>query len=256
MKAMILAAGEGLRLRPLTWTTPKPMLPVGGRPLLEHLVCRLRDHGVREIAVNLHHRAEVIRDHFGDGSAFGVSITYSYEKDLLGSAGGVKKVESMFDGPFFVVYGDVLSNLDLTALARFHRARDAALTMAVFPAGEPTRCGIAQMDEDGRVRRFREKPPADEVFSPWASAGIFVAEPRVLRFVPPGVPFDFGADLIPLLIDSDLPVYGFAADGYVLDIGSPERYRQAQRDAVHGRLELPVGAGAASSRREVFDAAS
>ncbi len=240
MKAMILAAGKGTRLRPLTWAIPKPMLPVAGRPLLEFLIDLLRAHGVSEIAVNLHHRAAVIRDHFGDGSAFGVRILYSYEKNLLGSAGAVKKVESLFDGPFFILYGDVLSDLDLEALSAFHRARGAALTMAVYHTDEPTRCGIALMDEDGRVRRFREKPAPHEVFSAWASAGIFVVQPEVLSLVPPEVPYDFGADLIPILIERGLPVYGYAADAYFLDIGSPERYRQALGDAVQRRVREPV----------------
>lgn len=240
MKAMILAAGKGLRLRSLTWAIPKPMLPVGGRPLLESLVDLLRAHGVSEIAVNLHHKAAVIRDHFGDGSAFGVRVTYSYEKSLLGSAGAVKKVESLFDGPFFILYGDVLSDLDLTALSAFHRARGAALTMAVYHTDEPTRCGIALMDENGRVQHFREKPAPHEVFSAWASAGIFVVQPEVLSFVPPEVLCDFGADLIPLLIDRGLPVYGYEGDAYFLDIGSPERYRQALRDVIQGRIRVPV----------------
>jgi NDP-sugar pyrophosphorylase family protein len=240
MKAMILAAGKGERLRPLTQTIPKPMLPVGGRPLLEHLVDLLRAHGVSEIAVNLHHKPDVIPNHFRDGSAFGMRITYSYETRLLGSAGAVKKAESFFDGPFFVLYGDVLTDLDLTALSTFHQAHGAALTIAVYHAEEPIRCGIALMDEDGRVRRFREKPAAHEVFSDWASAGIFVAQPEILNLVPPEVYFDFGADLIPLLLDRGQPVYGYAAKGNFLDIGSPERYRQAQREFAEGRVRIPV----------------
>jgi mannose-1-phosphate guanylyltransferase/phosphomannomutase len=240
MKAMILAAGKGVRLRPLTWTLPKPMLPVGGRPLLEHHIDLLRAHGVTDITINLHHKPEVIREHFGNGSWFGVRISYSYEESLLGSAGAIKKVESTFDAPFFILYGDVLLDLDLTTFAAFHRARGAALTMAVCPTEEPTRCGIALMDEDGRVRRFREKPADHEVFSDWASAGAFVAEPDVLRLVPQHAPFDIGGDLIPRLIDLGWPVYGYAGEGYFLDIGSPERYRQALRDMAEGCVRTPV----------------
>ncbi len=240
MKAMILAAGKGARLRPLTWALPKPMLPVGGRPLLERHIDLLRAHGVTEITINLHHKPEVIKEHLGDGSGLGVRITYSYEKSLLGSAGAIKKVESTFDAPFFILYGDVLLDLDLTTFSAFHRARGAALTMAVCPTEEPTRCGIALIDEDGRVRCFREKPADHEVFSDWASAGAFVAEPEVLSLVPRHAPFDIGGDLIPRLIDLGWPVYGYAGEGYFLDIGSPERYRQALRDMVQGRIRTPV----------------
>lgn len=261
MKAMILAAGRGIRLRPLTWTLPKPMLPVGGRPLLEHHIELLRAHGVTDITINLHHKPEVIREHLGDGSGLGARITYSYEKSLLGSAGAIKKVESTFDRPFYILYGDVLLDLDLTAFSSFHRARGAALTMAVYPTEEPTRCGIAMMDDDGRVRRFREKPAAHEVFSAWASAGAFVAEPEVLLFIPRHTPFDIGGDLIPRLIDLGWPVYGFAREAYFLDIGSPERYQQAQRDMEQGRVRTPVAVQAgrataiAASPREVGHAA-
>ena len=160
MKAIILAAGEGTRLRPLTRDKPKPMLPLGGQPLIGRLVALLREHGVTDIAVNLHHRPEAIRAYLGDGSSFGVRVTYSYEDTLLGSAGAVKKLEPFFDESFFVLYGDVLTDIDLTALAARHGDCGAALTMALHETDEPSRCGIAEVDGRGIVQRFREKPRA------------------------------------------------------------------------------------------------
>ena len=158
MRALILAAGEGTRLRPLTLTCPKPMLPVGGRPVLEHLVRLLRRHGVTEIAINLHYRPEVIVRHFGDGARFGVSITYSPEERLLGSAGAAKRLEWFFGETFFVLYGDVLTDLDLGSLVDRHRARRAAATLALYEVEDPTRCGIVEVAADGRIVRFAEKP--------------------------------------------------------------------------------------------------
>jgi NDP-sugar pyrophosphorylase family protein len=227
VRAMILAAGEGTRLGVLTATVPKPMLPVAGRPVLEHLLDLLRRHGIIEVAVNLHYLPQAITSRLGNGRTAGVRIAYSYERELLGSAGALKKLECFFSETFLVLYGDVLTDLDLTALRMFHRKRGAALTMALHRPDDPTRCGMAEIDERGRVLRFREKPPAEDVFSPWASAGVFVVEPEVLRFIPPGRYFDLAADLFPLLLEESVALYGYPSDAHVLDIGSPERYRQA-----------------------------
>lgn len=232
MKAMILAAGEGQRLRPLTERLPKPMLPIGGRPLLAYLVELLRAHGVRDIAVNLHHRPAAVSAYLGDGSRFGVRVRYSWEERLLGSAGGVKRMEPFFeDEPFFVLYGDVLTDLDLTALRTFHQERGGALTMALHRSERLGDCGVARLGEGQRVLEFVEKPPPGREPSSWASAGLYVVEPAVLRHIPEGQPFDFGADLFPLLLERGVPLYGYVSDALVLDIGTPERYRQAQAAA-------------------------
>lgn len=238
MKAIILAAGEGTRLRPLTWDRPKPMLPLGGRPLIGHLVALLREHGVSDVAVNLHHRPEAIPAYLGDGSSFGVKVTYSYEATLLGSAGAVKKLEPFFDESFFVIYGDVLTDIDLTALAACHLERRAALTMALHEADEPSRCGIAEVDTGGMVQRFQEKPPPQEVFSPWANAGVYAAEPSILRFIPEDSFFDFGSQLIPLLLEAGEPIGAYLSDSYFLDIGSLERYEQAERDLAKSAVRI------------------
>lgn len=227
MRAMILAAGEDTGLRPLTVDLPKPMLPVAGRPVLEHLLDLLRRHGIIEVAINLHHLPQVITSHLGNGRTLDVRIAYSYEHELLGSAGALKKLEYFFRETFLALHGDVLTDLDLTALRMFHRERGAALTMALHQPADPTRCGIAEIDERGRVRRFRAKSPPDEVFSPWASAGVFVVEPEVLRFIPPRRYFDLAEDLFPLLLEESVAIYGYPSDVHVLNIGSLERYREA-----------------------------
>jgi NDP-sugar pyrophosphorylase family protein len=238
VKALILAAGLGTRLGPLTAKCPKPMLPIAGRPLLEHSVHLLRAHGVREIAINLHHHPEVVVAHLGDGRPFGVKLVYSREARLLGTAGAAKRLSAFLDEPFYVLYGDVLTDLNLSRLAAWHRARRAVLTMTFYRVEDPTRAGIAEIDADGRVQRFKEKPDRAEVFSDLAGTGIYVAEPEILDGVPPGCFSDFGQHLIPWLLERGAPVYGQLADGYVLDIGSPERYRRVQVDAEEGRVRL------------------
>jgi len=235
-KAVILAAGRGERLRPLTDGLPKPMLPIGGRPLLEHLLASLVEAGVREVAINLHHRPEAVRAYLGDGSRLGLRVVYSHEETLLGTAGALRRLETFLDSAFFVLYGDVLSNLDLRRLAAFHRERGGALTMALYREEDAGRCGVAEVEPGGRIRRFVEKP-AEPSGSSWAAAGALVMEPWALRFLPEGFS-DLGADLFPRLLELDIPIYGCRCTGYFLDIGSPERYRRAQEDAARGLVRL------------------
>ena len=232
MKALILAAGEGLRLRPLTLERPKPMLPIAGTPLLEHLVRLLALHGVRDIAINLHYKPEAVTSHFGDGSRWGVRLTYSYEEQILGTAGAARRLQTFLDERFFVLYGDVLTDLDLTALAAFHVAKRAVLTLALYRVPRPWECGIVEIDEDGRVRQFVEKPPRHQVFSDLANSGVYVMEPGLISDIPPDRFYDFGHDLFPCLLAKGTPIYGYpiAAQEYLLDIGSPDKYEQAQRE--------------------------
>lgn len=242
MKALILAAGKGTRLGQLTADFPKPMLPVDGRPLLAHHIDWLRRHGVTEIAMNLHHAPEVIRAYFGDGEAFGVAITYSYEPELLGTAGAAKRLEHFLDQPFVVVYGDVFTNIDLGNLEAFHRDRmngaQCGLTLSLYRVPNPTECGLVDLDATGRVRRFVEKPPADQVFTDLANAGFLICEPQVLSLVPADAVYDFGRDLLPDLLAADWPVWGLpiAPNEYVIDIGTPSGYQRAQTLAAAGAL--------------------
>lgn len=239
MKALILAAGEGTRLRPLTLDRPKPMVPLAGRPILEHLVGLLRLHGVTRVAINLHYKPEAIVDYFGDGRHFGVSIEYSWESRLLGSAGAAKQLEWFLTEPFVVLYGDVLTNLDLSALARKHAERSSLATLALYAPDDLTRCGVVELAADDRIVDFVEKP-AHALPGHLANAGVGVFEPDVLNFVPHGRSFDFGHDVIPMLVARGLPVFGHVGDGYILDIGSPERYAQARADAHAGVFVSPL----------------
>lgn len=220
------------------------MLPLGGRPLLEHLIALLCHHGVSGVAINLHHRPEAIVQHFGDGRRFGVPITYSLEEQLLGSAGAAKRLAWFFPETFLVLYGDVLTDLDLTTLIEHHRANGGLATIALYEPEDPTRCGIVELAADGRVMRFVEKPAPDAIAGNLANAGIYVLEPEVLQHVPEWGPCDFGRDLFPTLLWRGLPLHGFRVAGYVLDVGSPERYAQAQADLAAGLVrsyaELPI----------------
>lgn len=240
MKALLLAAGEGTRLRPLTDSLPKPMMPVAGQPLLEHLVSLVRSHGVTEIAINLHYCGDAITEYFGDGSAFGVRIAYSYEEALLGSAGAAKRLERFFDEAFLVLYGDVLTDIDVTQLAELHRRTAAMATLAVYEVDEPSRCGMVELDGAGRVQRFVEKPLPGEIESSLANAGIYCLEPEVLNLVPSGLRADFGHDIFPHLLAMGETVVAYHdPTDYYLDIGSIERYEQANHDMRMGHVVLP-----------------
>lgn len=240
MKALILAAGKGTRLKQLTANTPKPMLELGGEPLLAHHIRRLQAVGVTEIAINLHHAAEVITGYFGDGSRCGVQIEYSYEPELLGTAGAAKKLAAFLDESFYVIYGDVFNNVDLAALARFHanckqvqQGADTAgaLSMSLYRVPNPTECGLVEITAAGRVTRFVEKPPADQVFTDLANAGLLLCDPGILAYVPPATVYDFGRDLIPELLAQEVAVFGkpVAAAEHVIDIGTLPGLARAQQ---------------------------
>jgi len=225
MKAMILAAGAGTRLRPLTLAVAKPMVPVVNVPLLERTVGLLHRQGVSELAVNLHYLPESIEAHFGE------SLTYSHEPTLLGTAGGVKRLGAFFDATFLVLYGDNLYDFELAPLVAFHRKHGALATLATFTTPDPTACGLVVTDSHGRVTRFQEKPPAAEVFTDQANAGVYVLEPEVLALIPENTPYDFGHDLFPrLLTQHPSRVVALPLGGYLRDTGTPENYRQANWD--------------------------
>ncbi len=243
MKALILAAGKGTRLGALTAATPKPMLPIAGEPLLAHTVRWLVAQGVHEIAINLHHAADKVQCYFRSGDPFGARITYSFEPVLLGTAGAAKRLEHFLDERFVVVYGDVYTNVSLRALEQAHcdclaahpeRAdADAAVTLALYRVPRPWECGLVEVDAQGRVLRFVEKPPRDQVFTDWANAGIQIVEPGLLAHTPAGVEQDFGRDLLPQMLRRQMPLFAqpIAAHEFVIDIGTPEGYTAAQRQA-------------------------
>jgi NDP-sugar pyrophosphorylase family protein len=232
MKAVILAAGVGSRLRPLTDTCPKPMLPIAGRPLLARTLDWLRASGVAEIVLNLHHLPDAVRDGLGDGSAWDMTLRYSYEPELLGSAGALRTIAQRFPGwidqTFALIYGDMLCDIDLAELLQIHQSANAILTLALKHTATPHTQGMIELDTSGRVRRFVEKP-AEWGGGNLANAGIYLCESAILDVLPAGFS-DFGHDIIPALLAANATVVGHLATGYLLDIGTPDAYAQAQRD--------------------------
>jgi NDP-sugar pyrophosphorylase family protein len=229
MKAFILAAGEGSRMRPLTLDRPKPMLEIQGKPLLEHIICWLRHHGITQIAMNLHYKADTITECFSDGRHHGVQLIYSREDRILGTSGALKKIESWLSETFVVIYGDVLTNVNLRRVLDFHsRAAGAPcrVTSVVYQVPNPTECGIVEVDADNRIMRLIEKPAPEQVFSTLALAGVLVMEPGVLSYVAPDTFHDIGHDLLPALMDDGWCVYGttLTSDERVVDIGTPQKY--------------------------------
>lgn len=236
---MALAAGEGTRLRPLTERMPKPMLPIAGRPILEHNIRLLVRHGIRELVINLHHCPEKVVSYFGDGRSLGVAITYSYEPVLLGTAGAVKKAGSFFDGTFLVVYGDNLTNCDIGRLSAFHQEKGGIGTVALFRRDDPLVSGIAGLDENDRITDFLEKPQLHEVFSHWVSAGLLILEQEVLDYVPAEYPSDFGRDVLPALLRAGQALYGYRMSEGLWWIDTLEDYRRVEELAQKGEFIPP-----------------
>jgi NDP-sugar pyrophosphorylase family protein len=235
MKAFILAAGLGTRLRSLGLNLPKVMVPIGGQPLLQHHLEWLRQQGITEVVINLHYLPQTITDYFGDGRAFGVTITYSHEPEILGTAGGVKKMEPLLrNAPFLVIYGDNLIRMDLEPLRALHRDRQAIATLALFASPEPWTGGVVETDPTGRVTAFREKPDPATVTTGLINAGVYVLEPAIFDFIPAGRFCDFGRDVFPRLLDAGKPVYAIKPLAYIQDIGTPERLARARRDYENG----------------------
>jgi mannose-1-phosphate guanylyltransferase/phosphomannomutase len=240
MRAMLLGAGEGTRLRPITATRPKPMIPVVNRPIMEHILLLLRSHGVREVYSNLYYLADQIESYFGDGSAFGLSLKFKVEEKLPGTAGGVKNLEEHFDDTFIVISGDLLTDFDLSRAVDFHKSRGSVATVLLTRIQNPLEYGVVITGPDGRIQRFLEKPGWSEVFSDTINTGIYILDPKVLDFIPVGQDFDFSRDLFPLLLKERQPLYGYIAEGYWCDVGNIEMYLKAQVDALSGKVKLSI----------------
>ena len=240
MRAVVMAGGEGTRLRPLTSNQPKPMVPIVGKPCIEHILELLRRHELNDVVVTLAFMPQAIRSYFGDGEALGMNIAYSVEDSPLGTAGSVRQAVAGGDEPVLVISGDALCDIDLTSLLAFHRERKAAVTIALKSVENPLEFGIVVTDSDGRIERFLEKPSWGQVFSDTINTGIYVIEPEVLRHVPAGEPYDFSKQLFPLLLEMGRPLYGYVADGYWQDVGDLGQYAQANFDALDGLVELEI----------------
>ncbi|NLM40202.1 MAG: NTP transferase domain-containing protein [Firmicutes bacterium] len=238
MKAVIMAGGEGTRLRPLTCGVPKPMVPILNKPMMEHILNLLRSHGIREIASTLWYLPKDVTDYFGDGSEFGVTMEYFVEEEPLGTAGSVKNAEDFLDETFIVVSGDSLTDIDLTRAVEFHRSKNAVATIVLTRVSNPLSYGIVITNEDGRIQQFLEKPSWSEVFSDTVNTGIYVLEPEVLQLFGRGENFDFSRDLFPKLLKQKAPLYGYVADGYWSDVGNLDVYRQVQQDCLDGKVRI------------------
>ena len=217
-----MAGGSGTRLRPITLTRPKPLVPVAGEACIDFVINGLVKAGVDEIIITTGYRFQEILDHTGDGSRYGdVRITFSIEKVRMGTAGGVKMIESDLDDTFIVASGDGIADVDFERLIRFHREHDAEATMALTTVDEPTQFGIVGIAEDGRIERFKEKPAPSEVFSNLINAGIYILEPHVLDLIPKDTKFDFSKQLFPRMLEQERRLFATPLSGYWKDIGNP-----------------------------------
>jgi mannose-1-phosphate guanylyltransferase/phosphomannomutase len=241
MKAVVMAGGEGTRLRPLTSNQPKPMVPIVGKPCMEHILELLRSHSFEEVVVTVAFLPQAIRGYFGDGSNLGVDIEYSVEEVPLGTAGSVRLASGRLRETTLIISGDALCDIDLTQLVAFHKEKGAAVTIGLKSVENPLEFGIVVTDEDGRIERFLEKPSWGQVFSDTINTGIYVIEPEVLTHVPADRPYDFSKELFPLLLEMGRPLFGYVCDGYWQDIGNLDQFRQANFDALdeHVRLNIP-----------------
>ncbi len=241
MRAILMAGGSGTRLRPLTCDLPKPMVPILNRPIVGHLVNLLRHHNITEIIITLHFLPDAIRNYFGDGLDWGAVFHYVVEEDEpLGTAGSVKNVESLLHETFVVISGDSVTDVDLTEAIQFHHQNRSVATLVLRRVPDPMAFGVVITDSRGKILRFLEKPAQSEVFSDTVNTGIYILEPEVLKFLPPKTPADFSQDLFPLLLREGVPMYGYITDAYWCDVGSLEAYRQAQYDAIRGRVNLQL----------------
>ncbi len=241
MKAVIMAGGEGTRLRPVTGALPKPLAPLVGKPIMEHILLLLRRHGFSEVCAALRYGSCEIRSAFGDGRRLGLHIQYRVEDRPLGTAGGVKNCADFYgDEDFLVISGDAVCDFDLSLLMARHRERGAAVTVALSRQAVPLRYGLAVTDGEGRIRSFVEKPRWPRVVTDLVNTGIYVLSPRAMAQVPPGQPFDFARDLFPRLLEQGEVLLGLPMEGYWCDAGTPLAYYQCCVDALQGRLQLEL----------------
>lgn len=241
MKAIIMAGGQGTRLRPLTCTSPKPMARIINRPVMEHILLLLRKHGITDIGVTLMYMPEQIRSYFGDGSAWGVRLTYFQEDTPLGTAGSIRNTGDFLDDDFLVISGDALTDADLSAFIAFHRTKGAEASLLLTRMDIPLSYGVVVTDADGRIVRFLEKPTWSQVFSDTINTGIYLLKPSVLQLAEK-LPCDFSKDVFPRLLAEGRPLYGYTAAGYWCDIGDPDAYRHCHYDIFAGKTGLKINA--------------
>ncbi len=240
MKAVVMAGGEGSRLRPLTLGRPKPMVPIATKPVMQHNLDLLKRHGITEVVVTVQYLASMIQDYFGDGSQLGMKIVYSVEETPLGTAGSVKLAQKHLTDTFVVISADALTDFDLTQIVNFHKDRKALATLTLFRVPNPLEYGVIITREDGEIVQFLEKPSWGEVFSDTVNTGIYVLEPEILDNFEPNRAFDFSQELFPLMLKKGDPLYGFIAPGYWCDVGNLQEYLRANADLLAGKVAIPL----------------
>ncbi len=238
MQAVILVGGEGTRLRPLTYTIPKPVIPMMNLPFLHFQISLCKRYGITDIILSTSYLSSVFEEVFGDGSDWGVRLTYVTEEEPLDTCGAVKNVEGHIRDTFLVFNGDVLTDLDLSALIAYHQEKKALVTITLTPVEDPTAYGLVPIDDQGRILEFLEKPGLDQVVTDLINAGTYVLEPEVLERVPVAQRFSFERQLFPGLLEEGKPMFGFRSTAYWLDIGTPEKYLMAHRDILDGKLHF------------------
>jgi mannose-1-phosphate guanylyltransferase/phosphomannomutase len=240
IRVMVLAAGVGTRLRPLTYRIPKPLIPIVNRPVMEHSIINLRGQGFGEFICNLHTHAGKIKKHFGTGKKLGVSLKYSLEKQLLGNAGGFKNVEHFFkgSGTALVISGDGFTDMDVRKAVAFHRRKKSFATMVLKKVESSFPFGITLTDPAGKIKKFMEKPGINDFVDATVNTGIYIFEQDVFKFIPENKFFDFGKDLWPLLLKKGLPIYGYVTDAYWCDVGNLPDYRRTVADVLDGRVNI------------------
>lgn len=237
MKAILLAGGQGRRLRSITGKLPKPLVPLVGVPVLDRLLELLRRSGFTDVCATLCYRPEIIQEHCGDGSSYGVHLRYRIETEPRGTAGAVRACSDFYcRDDFLVISGDAACSFDLLQLYRQHQSSGAAVTVALYPDAEPLQYGLVLQDRQGYVRHFIEKPDWPHVVTDLVNTGIYIVSPRAMTYVPEDTPFDFANDLFPLLLAADEPILGVPMDGYWCDIGTPRAYYRCCLDVLDGRL--------------------
>ena len=240
-KAMVLAAGLGTRLRPLTDLISKPMAPIVNKPVMEHIIELLIKHNFKDIVCNLHWFPEAIKEYFGAGSKWGLNISYSFEETLLGTAGGVKKVEDFFEGETFVVIsGDSLTDINLKDVLEFHKKKGGIATLALSEVEDPWQYGVVLLDDSKKITGFQEKPLSGEEKSSLANTGIYVFEHEIFDYIPPGAFCDFGKNVFPALLDKNVDYYGFKHNQYWNDVGGLDEYQRGNFDALEGKVKVSI----------------
>lgn len=241
MKAVILVGGLGTRLRPLTCNTPKPMIPLVNQPFIEWMLLRLRDQGIGEVILCVQYLADRFRASLGDGSRLEMKVHIVEEPEPRGTAGAVKNVEHLLDGPTFIFNGDVMTDLDLQAMLAFHREKQSKVTISLTPVEDPTQFGLVEMDGANKVQRFLEKPRVEDITTNLINAGTYIIEPEIFRYVPPNQFYMFERGLFPVVLQTGDPMYGFPSRAYWTDIGKPQTYIDVHHDILIGKVQYSFG---------------